>query len=124
MAEWRFTESHEWIAAEGGMATIGITKYAAEQLGDVVFVELPEAGKTFSAGAQAAVVESVKAASEIYAPVAGEVTEANAALAADPAKVNADPEGAGWFFRMKLGDAAGFAKLMTKDQYTEFVKGL
>src|SRR5216684_1690319 len=123
MSELRFTQSHEWISTEGGMATIGITQYAAQQLGDVVYVELPEAGKKLAGGAEAAVVESVKAASEIYAPVAGEVTEANRTLADDPAKVNADPEGEAWFFRMKLADEGELAKLMTKDQYTEFVKG-
>ena len=123
MSELRFTQSHEWISAEGGMATIGITQYAAQQLGDVVYVELPEPGKKFTGGAEAAVVESVKAASEIYAPVAGEVTEANRALADDPAKVNADPEGEAWFFRMRLAEEGELAKLMTKDQYTEFVKG-
>src|SRR5258707_10117262 len=104
MAELRFTQSHEWIRADKGMATVGITRFAAEQLGDVVYVELPEAGKSFAGGAQAAVVESVKAASEIYAPVAGEVTESNRTLAGDRAKVNADPEGEAWFFRMKLAD--------------------
>ena len=124
MAELRFTQSHEWISAEGGMATIGITQFAAQQLGDVVYVELPEAGRSLAAGAEAAVVESVKAASEIYAPVAGEVTEGNRALADDPAKVNADPEGEAWFFRMTIADVGALATLMTKDQYTEFVKGL
>ena len=124
MAELRFTESHEWVRAEDGIATIGITQYAAQQLGDVVYVELPEAGKSLTAGAEAAVVESVKAASEIYAPVAGEVTEGNRSLAEDPARVNADPEGEAWFFRMKLADDGALAQLMTKDQYTEFVKGL
>ncbi len=122
--EERYTQSHEWIRIDGGIATVGITKYAADQLGDVVYVELPEAGKTLQAGAEAAVVESVKAASEIYAPVGGEVTESNRALAGDPAKVNADPEGEAWFFRMKIVDAAALQKLMTKDQYTDFVKGL
>ena len=124
MAELRFTESHEWVRAEGGIATVGITEYAAQQLGDVVYVELPEAGKTLAAGAEAAVVESVKAASEIYAPLAGEVTEANRSLAGDPARVNADPEGEAWFFRMRLADEGALSALMTKDQYTEFVKGL
>jgi glycine cleavage system H protein len=124
MPELRFTQSHEWISADNGIATIGITRFAADQLGDVVYVELPEAGKKLAAGAEAAVVESVKAASEIYAPVAGEVTQANRALADDPAKVNADPEGDAWFFRMKLTDEGALAKLLTKDQYTEFVKGL
>src|SRR5438552_8046953 len=124
MAELRFTQSHEWVSAEDGIATIGITQYAAQQLGDVVYVELPEAGKRLAAGAEAAVVESVKAASEIYAPVAGEVTEGNRSLAEDPAKVNADPEGEAWFFRMRLADVGALSQLMTKDQYTEFVKGL
>ena len=122
--EERFTKSHEWIRADGNIATVGITQYAADQLGDVVFVELPEAGKKLEDGAEAAVVESVKAASEIYAPVAGEITESNSALAGDPAKVNADPEGGAWFFKMKLADPSTLQKLMTKDQYTEFVKGL
>src|SRR5438094_9451899 len=98
MPELRFTQSHEWVSAEDGIATIGITQYAAQQLGDVVYVELPEAGKSLAAGAEAAVVESVKAASEIYAPVAGEVTEGNRSLAEDPARVNADPEGEWWCF--------------------------
>jgi glycine cleavage system H protein len=122
--EERFTQSHEWVRADGNIATIGITKYAADQLGDVVFVELPSAGKKLKGGAEAAVVESVKAASEIYAPVAGEVTESNGAIAGEPAKVNADPEGEAWFFRMKLDDASSLQKLMTRDQYTVFVKGL
>jgi glycine cleavage system H protein len=124
MSETRFTESHEWISLDGGIATIGITVYAAGQLGDVVFVELPKVGKKVVAGAEAAVVESVKAASEIYAPVSGEVTAVNEALAGDPAKVNADPEGAGWFLKIKLDGAPGLANLMTKDRYAEFVKGL
>jgi glycine cleavage system H protein len=124
MAELRFTESHEWVRVENGVATVGITRYAAEQLGDVVYVELPEAGKKLDGGAEAAVVESVKAASEVYAPVAGEVTQVNAALGGDPAKVNADPEGEAWFFRMRIADEGALAKLMSKDQYTDYVKGL
>jgi glycine cleavage system H protein len=124
MAELRFTESHEWISADDGVATVGITKYAADQLGDVVYVELPALGKALVAGGEAAVVESVKAASEIYAPVAGQVTEINAGLSADPAVVNADPEGKAWFFRMKLENPSSLSALMTKDQYTDFVKGL
>src|ERR1700761_6582463 len=104
MSEVRFTDQHEWVRVEGDEATIGITKYAAEQLGDVVFVELPEAGRKVGAGGEAAVVESVKAASEVYAPVGGEVTVSNPDLTADPAKVNADPEGAGWFFKLRLSD--------------------
>jgi glycine cleavage system H protein len=124
MSEVRYTKEHEWVRVDGGEATIGITKYAAEQLGDVVFVELPEAGRNVGAGGEAAVVESVKAASEVYAPVSGEVTAANPALGDDPATVNADPEGAGWFFKLKLADAGEVAKLMTREQYDEFVKGL
>jgi len=124
MSEVRYTKEHEWVRVEGSEATIGITKYAAEQLGDVVFVELPESGRKVGAGGEAAVVESVKAASEVYAPVSGEVTASNAALSDDPAKVNADPEGDGWFFKIRLSDAGEVAKLMTRDQYDEFVKGL
>jgi glycine cleavage system H protein len=124
MSEVKFTDQHEWVRVDGGEATVGITKYAAEQLGDVVFVELPEAGRKVGKGGEAAVVESVKAASEVYAPVSGEVTGANAALSEDPAKVNADPEGEGWFFKMKLSDAGELGKLMTRAQYDEFVKGL
>jgi glycine cleavage system H protein len=124
MSETRFTDSHEWVSLDGDTATIGITKYAAEQLGDVVFVELPAAGRKVGAGAEAAVVESVKAASEVYSPVGGEVSEANAALEAAPATVNDDPEGKGWFFRLKGVSAGDFAKLMSADAYAEFVKGL
>ena len=124
MSEVRYTDQHEWVRIDGDVATIGITKYAAEQLGDVVYVELPEAGRKVGRGGEAAVVESVKAASEVYAPIGGEVIDANAELSDDPAKVNADPEGDGWFFKLKLADKAEFAKLMTADQYAEFVKGL
>jgi glycine cleavage system H protein len=124
MSEVRFTDQHEWVRLEGDEVTIGITRHAAEQLGDVVFVELPQAGRKVGAGAEAAVVESVKAASEVYAPVGGEVTAANSALEAEPAKVNEDPEGAGWFFKLKLSDKAEFAKLMDAAAYQEFVKGL
>ncbi|MGD0192013.1 MAG: glycine cleavage system protein GcvH [Rhizomicrobium sp.] len=124
MSETRYTDQHEWVRVDGDEATVGITKYAAEQLGDVVYVELPDSGRKIGQGGEAAVVESVKAASEVYAPVAGEVTANNAALSQDPAKVNADPEGEGWFFRMRLADKSEFAKLMTEAQYAEFVKGL
>ena len=124
MSEVRFTDQHEWVRVDGDEATVGITKSAAEQLGDVVFVELPEAGRKVGAGGEAAVVESVKAASEVYAPVGGEVTASNPDLTADPARVNADPEGEGWFFKLRLADKAEFAKLMTRAQYDEFVKGL
>ena len=124
MSETRYTDQHEWVQLDGGNATVGITKFAAEQLGDVVFVEVPDVGRKVNAGGEAAVVESVKAASEVYAPVGGEVTEGNAAIADDPAKVNADPEGEGWFFKLKGVEASEFGKLMTKAQYDEFVKGL
>lgn len=124
MSEIRFTDQHEWVRLDGDVATVGITKYAAEQLGDVVYVEVPESGRDFFAGAEAAVVESVKAASEVYAPVGGEVTEGNTSLSDDPSKVNADPEGEGWFFKMKIADKSEFSKLMTEAQYADFVKGL
>ena len=123
MSEIRFTNQHEWIRVDGDVGTVGITKYAAEQLGDVVYVELPEPGKTFNAGSDAAVVESVKAASEVYAPVAVEVTEGNQAVVDEPAKVNADPEGESWFFRLRIADRNEFDKLMTIDQYKEYLKG-
>jgi glycine cleavage system H protein len=124
MSEVRFTNQHEWVRIDGDEATVGITKYAAEQLGDVVFVEVPEAGKNLGKGGEAAVVESVKAASEVYSPVSGEVTAANSALADDPSKVNADPEGDGWFFKLKVKDTGEVSQLMTRAQYDEFVKGL
>jgi len=124
MSETRFTDQHEWVRLDGDTATVGITKYAAEALGDVVFVELPQKGRKVGAGAEAAVVESVKAASEVYSPVGGEVTEANAALEAAPGSVNDDPEGAGWFFKLKGVAPGDFAKLMTEAAYAEFVKGL
>ena len=124
MSEVRFTDQHEWVRLDGDEATIGITKYAADQLGDVVYVELPAQGRKVGAGGEAAVVESVKAASEVYAPMSGEVTGSNAALTDDPAKVNADPQGEGWFFKLKIADKGEFAKLMTDAQYAEFVKGL
>jgi glycine cleavage system H protein len=124
MSETRYTDQHEWVRLEGDSATIGITKFAAEQLGDVVYVELPAKGKTVKAGGDAAVVESVKAASEVYAPVGGEITLANDALATAPSTVNDDPEGEGWFFKLKLADTAEFNKLMDAAAYAEFTKGL
>ncbi|MGA9796787.1 MAG: glycine cleavage system protein GcvH [Rhizomicrobium sp.] len=124
MSEVRYTDQHEWVSLDGDIATVGITKHAAEQLGDVVFVEVPEAGRKIGAGGEAAVVESVKAASDVYSPVSGEVTQGNEAIAAEPAKVNEDPEGAGWFFKLKGVSKDEFAKLMTRAQYDEFVKGL
>jgi glycine cleavage system H protein len=120
----RFSKDHEWIKVEGGVATIGITTYAQEQLGDVVFVELPAVGKKVKAGDEAAVVESVKAASEVYAPISGEVTEANAALADTPALVNEDAEGKGWFFKLKLADTKEVDALMDAAAYKTYIEGL
>ena len=120
----RFTEDHEWVSVEGDIATIGITTYAAGQLGDVVFVEVPEVGQTFKAGDDMAVVESVKAASDVYAPISGDVTEGNEALADAPETVNEDPEGAGWFAKLKISDAAELEKLMDADAYAKFCEGL
>ena len=120
----RFSKDHEWVKVEGGSATVGITTYAQEQLGDVVFVELPAVGKKVKAGDEAAVVESVKAASEVYAPVSGEVTEANAALSDTPALVNEDAEGKGWFFKLKLADAKELDKLMDAAAYKSYTEGL
>ena len=124
MSNLRFTDDHEWIRLDGEVATVGITDYAQEQLGDVVFVELPEAGTALEKGKEAATVESVKAASEIYAPLDGEVTEANAALADDPAKVNSDPQGEGWFFKMTLADSGQLDSLMDEAAYKAFVETL
>jgi glycine cleavage system H protein len=119
-----FTKDHEWISVEGGSATVGITDYAQAQLGDVVFVEVPPAGTQVSKGKEAAVVESVKAASDVYAPVSGEVTEGNAALEADPALVNSSPEGDGWFFKLTLSDPGELDGLMDAATYKAFVDGL
>ncbi len=124
MSNLKFSKDHEWLRADGGNATIGISDYAQEQLGDVVYVELPEIGQKISAGAQAAVVESVKAASEIYAPVGGEVIEVNNALEDDPALVNSDATGEGWFFKLKLDDATALEALMDETAYREFTDGL
>ena len=124
MSTVKYTEDHEWIRIEGDIATVGITDYAQEQLGDVVFVELPDAGKAVEKGGEAAVVESVKAASEIYAPVAGEITEANQAIADDPALVNSDPAGEGWFFKLKIADAGELDGLMDEAAYKSHVEGL
>ena len=119
-----FTQDHEWISVEGGSATVGITDYAQAQLGDVVFVEVPPAGTEVAKGKEAAVVESVKAASDVYAPVSGTVTEANAALEADPALVNTSPEAEGWFFKLTLSDPGELEGLMDDTAYKAFVAGL
>lgn len=119
-----FTREHEWIAVEGEVATVGITDYAQSQLGDIVFVEVPAAGTQVAKGKEAAVVESVKAASDVYAPVSGEVVEGNAALEGDPALVNTAPEGEGWFFKLNLSDPAELEGLMDETAYKAFVDGL
>jgi glycine cleavage system H protein len=119
-----FTKEHEWIRVEGDQATVGITNHAQEQLGDIVFAEVPEAGKHVSKGQEAAVVESVKAASDVYAPVSGEVIEGNLAVADDPALVNSDPEGQGWFFKLKLDNSSQLNGLMDEAAYREWVKTL
>jgi glycine cleavage system H protein len=124
MSETRYTKSHEWIRIEGTSATVGISPYAAEQLGDVVYVELPDPGRDLVKGKEAAVVESVKAASEIYAPVSGKVTEANAALTDQPALVNEDAAGAGWFFKMTIADPAELGDLMDQAGYDKMVAEL
>ena len=118
----KFSKDHEWVRVDGTTATIGITRHATEQLGDVVFVEVPELGRKVSAGEACAVVESVKAASDIFAPVSGEVIAANAAIAETPAAVNEDPEGRGWFFKLQLADADELAALMDRAAYDQFVK--
>jgi glycine cleavage system H protein len=115
-----YTKEHEWVSVEGDEATVGITDFAQGQLGDIVFVELPEAGKSVEQGSDAAVVESVKAASDVYAPVSGEVTEPNQALIDDPSLGNTDPEGQGWFFRLRLSDTSQLDSLMDAAKYKEF----
>ncbi len=117
----RFTKDHEWVVLEGDVATVGITAYAADQLGDVVFVETPEAGKTVKAGDNLAVVESVKAASDVYAPLSGEIVEGNAALGDAPETVNDQPEKAGWFAKIKIADKAEFEALMDRAAYEDFL---
>jgi glycine cleavage system H protein len=120
----RFTKDHEWVEVTDGIATIGVTAYAAEQLGDVVFVELPEVGRTVKVGDSLAVVESVKAASDVYAPLAGEVVAVNAVLADEPETVNAVPETGGWFTRVKLSDPGAIDALMDREQYEAFLRTL
>ncbi|WP_428027544.1 glycine cleavage system protein GcvH [Altererythrobacter sp.] len=119
-----FTDEHEWIDVDGNAATVGITDYAQEQLGDIVFVELPAIGADLDQGGDAAVVESVKAASDVYAPIDGKVTEANEKLEEDPALVNTDPEGDGWFFKMTVGDPSQLEGLMDEAGYKAFIDGL
>ena len=124
MSEIRFTEDHEWVRIEGEVATVGITEYAQEQLGDIVFVELPEAGAGMAQGDEAAVIESVKAASDVFAPVSGEVGDVNKALDAEPAIVNQDAQGEGWLFTMSISDIGELDNLMDSDAYRSFVAKL
>ena len=119
-----FTREHEWIRVEGDMATVGISDHAQQALGDIVFAEVPEASRKLNKGQEAAVVESVKAASDVYAPVGGEVVEGNAAVADDPALINRDPEGEGWFFKLKLDDPSAIDGLMDEASYRDWVKTL
>ena len=122
MAETRFTKDHEWVRLDGDVATVGITEHAQEALGDVVFVELPEPGREVAEGEACAVVESVKAASDVYAPLVGTITEANPAVVADPALVNREASSGGWFFKMTLPDAGAFEALMDEAAYKTFVE--
>ncbi|MCR4521317.1 MULTISPECIES: glycine cleavage system protein GcvH [Bosea] len=124
MAETRYSKDHEYIRIEGDVGTVGISDYAQSQLGDVVFVELPSVGKALSKGGEAAVVESVKAASEVYAPVSGEVVEVNGELEAAPGTVNEDPAGKGWFLKIKIKDAGELDALMNEAEYQDYVKSL
>ena len=123
MTAARFTKDHEWVRLDGEIAAIGITDYAQSQLGDIVYVELPEIGRHIDQGKEAAVVELVKAASDVYAPVSGEVVEVNEALAGDPAKVNADAMGEGWFMKLRLADPKQLDELMDEAAYRRFVEG-
>ena len=119
-----FTREHEWIRVDGDSATVGISDHAQQALGDIVFAEVPEAGKQLNEGEEAAVVESVKAASDVYAPVGGEVVEGNQAVADDPALINRDPEGEGWFFKLRLNDESELEGLMDEASYRDWVKTL
>ena len=122
MSEKKFSKKHEWVSLEGDIATVGITKHATEMLGDIVFVEVPDAGKAIEKEGQAAVVESTKAASDVYSPISGEVTEGNKTIVDDPGSVNGDPEGASWFFKLKIKDKGELESLMSKDVYDKFCK--
>ena len=121
MSEKKFSKKHEWVSVEGDVATVGITKHATEMLGDIVFVEVPEVGKAIEQNNQAAVVESTKAASDVYSPISGEVIEGNKAIVDDPSSVNSDPEGASWFFKIKIKNISELDSLMTKSDYDKFV---
>ena len=122
MSELRFSKEHEWIKLEGEIAIIGITKHATEMLGDIVFVELPEKGSSVEKDGTAGVVESTKAASDVYTPVSGEIVDTNQTIVEDPAKINQDPEGDAWFFKMKMKDTSEMDSLMNKEEYDKFAK--
>ena len=122
MSEKKYSKQHEWVSTEGDIATVGITKHAAERLGDIVFVELPDKGKNFEKEGQAGVVESTKAASDIYTPITGEITETNQSIVDDPSIVNKDPEGASWFFKIKIKNKSELNELMNKEDYEKFAK--
>ena len=122
MSEVKFSKEHEWIKLEGEVATIGITKHATEMLGDIVFAELPEKGLNVEKDGTAGVVESTKAASDVYTPVSGEVVDTNQMIVDDPAKINEDPEGTAWFFKLKMKDISELDSLMNKDEYDKFAK--
>ena len=119
-----FTKEHEWVRVDGDTATVGISNHAQEALGDIVFAEVPESGRQVSKGQEAAVVESVKAASDVYAPVSGEIIEGNSAVADDPSLINSDPEGEGWFFKLKLADQGELDGLMDEGAYRDWIKTL
>ena len=121
MIEKKFSKKHEWVAIEGEIATVGITKHATEMLGDIVVVELPEVGKSLEKESQAAVVESTKAASDVFSPISGEITEGNKSIVDAPESVNLDPEGASWFFKIKIKDKSELDSLMSKAEYDKFV---
>ena len=122
MSDVKFSKEHEWIKMDGDIATIGITQHATEMLGDIVFVELPELGSNVEKGGNAGVVESTKAASDVYTPVSGEVVENNQAIVDDPGKINSDPENEAWFFKLKIKDKAELDTLMNKEEYDKFAK--
>ena len=122
MSEKKFSKKHEWVSLDGDTATVGITKHATEMLGDIVFVEVPEPGKSVEKDSQAAIVESTKAASDVYSPISGEITEGNKAIVDDPSSINADPEGASWFFKLKIKEKEEFESLMSKEEYDKFCK--
>ena len=122
MSNKKFSKQHEWVSVEGDVATIGITKYAAEMLGDIVFVELPEKGKNVEKEGQVGVVESTKAASDVYTPISGEVVEKNQSIVDDPSKINSDPENQAWFFKLKINDKLEMKSLMDKESYDKFTK--